>query len=108
MGRAAVMFARASKAGDAGGSYHLGLLYYIGSGRPKDIQKAARLFKHAALNPGAATQRFAGLAAFNLGMVLAEGGLGKENMPKAKKWWRKATRFEPLLPVEIQTQLHRL
>eukprot|EP00746_Dinoflagellata_sp_MGD_P054934 gnl/MRDRNA2_/MRDRNA2_239771_c0_seq1.p1 gnl/MRDRNA2_/MRDRNA2_239771_c0~~gnl/MRDRNA2_/MRDRNA2_239771_c0_seq1.p1 ORF type:complete len:385 (+),score=77.61 gnl/MRDRNA2_/MRDRNA2_239771_c0_seq1:93-1157(+) len=105
--RAAQLFERSSAAGHAGGNYHLGLLYYMGSGKPKDVQKAARLFKQAVLNVSPGNELFAGLAAFYVGSMLAEGLLGQKNVPKAKKWMQKAEEYKGFLPDQIKEQMHR-
>merc|ERR1712124_195038 len=97
------------KGGDAGGSYHLALLPYMGSGIRKDLQRAARLFKRTVEQAVSdETKRFAGLAALNLGTLLADGSLGSPSPTKAKKWWLKAAAHEALLPEQARASLRQL
>ena len=68
---------------DALSDYKLAVSYFEGSGVPKDLPKALKLFRKAAEHGNAAAQH-------NLGVFLSQGIGVPKNLPEAMKWFRKA------------------
>ena len=80
---AAEHFQRGCDEGDAGSQLRLGMLYYAGSGVPRDVAKAAGLW-HLAADQGNA------IAEYNLGAVYRTGEGVQRDFEKAEKYYKRA------------------
>lgn len=78
---------KAAAQGDAGAQSNLGALYYAGAGVPKDLTKAAKLFRQAA-------EQGLGGAQNNLGLMYENGEGVPRDYGEAVKWYRLASKSE--------------
>lgn len=77
------LFSDAAAGGDPAGAYGLGVLYYQGTGVPKDMEKSSHWFRVAAEKGHAPAQ-------YNLGNAFLYGRGLSQDLDSAEKWWRKA------------------
>lgn len=75
----------AAKAGDPQGLYNLGVLYAEGKAVPRDMAKAAALYRDGARKGSA-------LAAFNLAQMLRKGDGVEVNFKEAARWYEVAAK----------------
>ncbi len=76
-------FRNAAEDGDPAGDYALGVMYYQGTGVPKDMVYSTKHFLNAA-------QRDHILAQFNLGNAFMHGRGVQHDLDQAEHWWRMA------------------
>ncbi len=77
------LFRDSADSGDPSGDYALGVMYFEGTGVPKDMQKSTRHFRKAA-------QRGHVLAQYNLGNAYVHSRGVPRDLDQAEKWWREA------------------
>ena len=76
-------YEKAAAQGYALAKYHIGLLYYLGEGVPKDYAMARHWYEKAAAQGDASAQ-------YNLGVMFAHGEGVPKNYIKARQWWEKS------------------
>lgn len=74
------LFTRSAQNGNTTSKYNLGIMYYSGKGRVKDINLAYSWMKKAADDGNALAQR-------HLGTMYKDGVLGQPDLFSAKKWF---------------------
>ncbi len=69
--------------GGVGAQYHLGEMYYLGQGIPRNYHEARKWY-------GKAAERGYAAAQYNLAQMFRRGQGGSKNLVEAAKWFRKA------------------